>query len=66
VLAENVHRRNHQTRRNFEETYNECQIRQTELNQKKEMELIQRLKQAKQNNETLVRNYPFLFNFSSR
>lgn len=55
TLAENVQRRNHQTRKNFEETYNEFQCRQTELNKKKEMELIQRLKQAKQNNENLVR-----------
>jgi len=53
--AANVQRRNQQTRKHFEETYNECQARQNQLNKKKEMDLMNRLTQAKHNNEIIMK-----------
>lgn len=52
--AENLHRRNVQTRKNFEETHNEVVHHQMELNKQKEMELSRRLDQAKRNNGLLM------------
>ena len=54
LLAENLHRRNMQTRKNFEETHNEVVHHQMELNKQKEAELVRRLEQAKRNNGLLV------------
>merc|ERR1712054_346403 len=52
--AENLHRRNMQTRKNFEETHNEVVHHQLELNKQKEAELVRRLEQAKRNNGLLM------------
>ena len=62
LLAENLHRRNMQTRKNFEETHNEVVHYQMEVNKQKEAELVRRLEQAKRNNGLLVSlRFPSIF-----